>query len=175
MLRISHRLGNIHHDSDLAAQVTQWEHTRQLEEVTLNEREAQKSRLRLQTSTGQELGLVLPRGTQIADGDVFAFTDREGGLLVHLALQEVMVLRLRPGLPLSEQHHWLVRLGHVLGNQHWPIASVNDAVLVPVTLDRAVMETVLRTHHLLDQFTVRYERRSWPKAAQSTKSKRVLQ
>ena len=175
MLRISHRLGNIHHDSDLAAQVTQWEHTRQLEEVTLNEREAQKSRLRLQTSTGQELGLVLPRGTQIADGDVFAFTDREGGLLVHLALQEVMVLRLRPGLPLGEQHHWLVRLGHVLGNQHWPIASVNDAVLVPVTLDRAVMETVLRTHHLLDQFTVRYERRSWPKAAQSTKGKRVLQ
>ena len=59
MLRISHRLGNIHQDSDLAAQVTQWEHTHQLEEVTLNEREAQKSRLRLQTSTGQELGLVL--------------------------------------------------------------------------------------------------------------------
>ena len=27
------------------------------------------------------------------------------------------------------------------------------------------METVLRTHHLLDQFTVRYEPRSWPKAA----------
>ena len=165
MLRVSHHLGNIHQDSDLAAQVTRWEHAHQLEEVTLNEREAQKSRLRLQTSTGQELGLVLPRGTETTDGDIFAFTDREGGLLVHLALQEVMVLTLHPGLPLGEQHHWLVRLGHVLGNQHWPVASVNDAVLVPVSLDRAVMETVLRTHHLLDQFTVRYERRSWPKAA----------
>ena len=96
MLRISHRLGNIHQDSDLAAQVTHWEHAHQLEEVTLNEREAQKSRLRLQTSTGQELGLVLPRGTEITDGDIFAFTDREGGLLVHLALQEVMVLTLPP-------------------------------------------------------------------------------
>ncbi len=168
MLRISHRLGNIHQDSDLAAQVTQWEHTHQLEEVTLNEREAQKSRLRLQTSTGQELGLVLPRGTEIADGDIFAFTDREGGLLVHLALQEVMVLTLRPGLSPSEQHHWLVRLGHVLGNQHWPIVSVNEAVLVPVSLDRAVMETVLRTHHLLDPFTIRYEQRSWPKSTWTT-------
>ena len=164
MLRISHRLGNIHQDSDLAVRVTQWEQAQQLEEVTLNEREAQKSRLRLQTSTGQDLGLVLPRGTEIADGDVFAFSDREGGLLVHLALQEVMVLTLRSGLSPREQNHWLVRLGHVLGNQHWPIASVNDAVLVPVTLDRAVMETVLRTHHLLDQFTIRYERRSWPKS-----------
>ena len=166
MLRISHRLGNIHQDSDLAARVTHWEQAQQLEEVTINEREAQKSRLRLQTATGQDLGLVLPRGTEITDGDVFAFSDREGALVVHLALQEVMVLTLRPGLPLGEQHHWLVRLGHVLGNQHWPIASVNGTVLVPVTLDRAVMETVLRTHHLLDQFTIRYERRSWPKTAE---------
>ena len=168
MLRISHRLGNIHQDSDLAAQVTQWKQAHQLEEVTINEREAQKSRLRLQTATGEDLGLVLPRGTEIADGDVFTFTDKAGGLLVHLALQEVMVLTLRSGLSLSEQRHWLVRLGHVLGNQHWPIASDKDAVLVPVTLDRAVMETVLRTHHLLEQFTVRYEQRSWPKGTQST-------
>ncbi len=164
MLRASHRLGNIHQASDLAAQVTQWENAQQLEEVTISEREARKSRLRLQTATGQDLGLVLPRGTEITDGDVFAFTDREGGLLVRLALQEVMVLTLRPGLSLREQHSWLVRLGHVLGNQHWPVASVNEAVLVPVTLDRAVMETVLRTHRLLDRFTIRYEQRSWPKA-----------
>lgn len=166
MLRISHRLGNIHHDSDLAAQVTQWEQAQQLEEVTINEREAHKSRLRLQTSTGQDLGLILPRGTEIADGDIFAFADQAGGLLVHLSLQEVMVLTLHPELPLNEQHHWLVRLGHVLGNQHWPIALVNAEVLVPVTLDRAVMETVLRTHHLLDPFTIRYEPRSWPKTAE---------
>ena len=79
-----------------------------------------------------------------------------------------MVLTLRPGLPTEEQHHWLVRLGHVLGNQHWPIANGDDAVLVPVTLDRAVMETVLRTHHLLDQFTIRYEQRSWPKSTWTT-------
>ena len=57
MLRISYRLGNIHQDSALAARVTQWEQAQQLEEVTINEREAQKSRLRLQTATGQDLGL----------------------------------------------------------------------------------------------------------------------
>ena len=166
MLRMSHRLGNIYQDSDLAAQVTQWEQAQQLEEVTINEREAQKSRLRLRTATGQDLGLVLPRGAAVADGDIFAFADRAGGLLVHLSRQEVMVLTLHPGLPLDEQHHWLVRLGHVLGNQHWPIALVHEEILVPVTLDRAVMETVLRTHHLLDQFTIRYEPRSWPKATE---------
>ena len=166
MLRTSHRLGNIHQNSDLAAQVAQWKQAQHLEEVTIDERDAHKSRQRLQTSKGHDLGLVLPRGTAIADGDIFALTDTAGGLLVHLSLQEVMVLILRPGLSLSEQYQWLVRLGHVLGNQHWPIAIVDNQILVPVTLDRAVMETVLNTHHLLNQFTVRYEQRSWPKEAE---------
>jgi urease accessory protein UreE len=55
-----------------------------------------------------------------------------------------------------------VRLGHVLGNQHWPVAVVGEQILVPVALDRAVMETVLRTHHMTDYFQIRYERRAWP-------------
>ena len=50
-----------------------------------------------------------------------------------------------------------------LGNQHWPVAVHDGEVLVPVSLDRAVMETVLRTHHLLEHFSIRYEYRAWPK------------
>lgn len=166
MLRVSHRLGNIHTDQKLAATVRQWQQTGQLEEINIEERHAHKSRFRLHTASGREIGFVLPRGITIADGDVFGIKDEAGGLLVHLSLQEVMVLSLQPHIDAAEHLQWAVRLGHVLGNQHWPIAVVGEQILVPVTLDRAVMETVLRTHHLTERFSVHYEQRAWPQEKQ---------
>ncbi len=162
MLRVSHRLGNIYTDRKLAATVRQWQQTGQLEEINIEERHAHKSRFRLYTASKREIGFVLPRGTTIADGDVFGLKDEAGGLLVHISLQEVMVLSPQPHTDAVEGLKWAVRLGHVLGNQHWPIAVVGEQILVPVTLGRAVMETVLRTHHLTERFTLHYEQRAWP-------------
>jgi urease accessory protein len=162
MLRLSHRLGNIHTDSALATQVAVWKQEGRLDEVTVDEREAQKSRLRVHTVQGRELGLLLSRGTVLTAGDVFALEGDEGGVLIHLALQEIMVLVSRPCPNAAEWLRWVVRLGHVLGNQHWPVVVSGEQILVPVTLDRAVMETVLKTYHLNDHFTIHYEQRPWP-------------
>lgn len=162
MLRVSQCLGNIHADPVLADRVGRWEKAGILDEVTIDEREAHKSRLRLYTSKGRELGLHLVRGTKLADGDVFALESEEGGVLLRLSLQEVMVLTPLPCPNDSERLRRAVRLGHVLGNQHWPVAVVGQQVQVPVSLDRAVMETVLRTHHLSGYFSIHYERRPWP-------------
>ncbi len=162
MLRVRNPLGNIHSNPDVADQVSRWQQTTQLEEITLDERDAQKSRLRVQTLSGRELGLILPRGITLTDGDVFALAGADGGVLVHISLQEVMVLTPLARADPGEQLAVAVRLGHVLGNQHWPVAVVGEQILVPVSLDRAVMETVLRTHHMTDYFQIQYERRSWP-------------
>lgn len=162
MLRVSQYLGNIRTDSIVADKLAQWERAGKLEEVAIDEREASKSRLRLRTSKGRELGLFLPRGTKITDGDVFALDSEEGGVLIHLSLQEVMVLTPLPCPSATERLRRAVRLGHVLGNQHWPVAVVEEQVLVPVSLDRAVMETVLKTHHLTSYFFIQYEQRPWP-------------
>jgi urease accessory protein UreE len=163
MLHRSPRLGNIHTDPDLLTQVALWKREGKLDEVTLEEREAHKSRLRVYTRNGRELGLVLPRGTVLAAGDVFALDGEDGGVLVHLALQEVIVLTPLADLSGPERLRWAVRLGHVLGNQHWPVAVVGEQILTPVTLDRTVMETVLKTHHLTEHFSLHYERRPWPR------------
>ena len=162
MQRLHHRLGNIHTDPALATCVAQWQQAGLLDEVTIDEREAYKSRLRLYTLQGRELGLLLQRGVRLADGDLFALDGEDGGVLIHLSLQEVMVLTPLPCASETERLDRAVRLGHVLGNQHWPIAVVGEQVLVPVSIDRAVMETVLKTHHLLDCFSVHYEQRAWP-------------
>lgn len=163
MLRIRERLGNMHADPELAEQVERWRQATRLEEVTLDERDAHKSRLRVQTANGRALGLILPRGTSLNEGDVFALADQDGGVLIHISLQEVMVLTPSPETDPAERLRRAVRLGHVLGNQHWPVAFVGEHILVPVSLDRAVMETVLRTHRMTDCFRIRYERRAWPR------------
>ena len=168
MLRVSELLGNIHTTPEIADQISHWRQTTQLEEIRLDERDAQKSRLRVQTVSGRDLGLVLPRGTRLSEGDVFALAGENGGVLVHISPQEVMVLTPPAEADPAERFQRAVRLGHVLGNQHWPIALVGEQILVPISLDRAVMETVLRTHHMMDYFQIRYERRAWPRDQMDT-------
>lgn len=39
-----------------------------------------------------------------------------------------------------------VELGHALGNQHWPALVKGTCVYVPLTVDRKVMSSVMKTH-----------------------------
>jgi len=39
-----------------------------------------------------------------------------------------------------------VELGHALGNQHWPAVTNGTRVYVPLTVARAVMASVMKTH-----------------------------
>lgn len=162
MQSLSRQLGNIHHDPQLQAQVAAWRHQGRLGEVTVDERDARKGRLRIMTDQGQEYGLVLARGTALTSGDVFSLDGEDGGVLISLSLQELMMLTFRPDLSTEERIRWAIRVGHVLGNQHWPVAMVGEHICTPVTIDRVVMETVLKTHHVTDYCTIHYEQRAWP-------------
>ncbi len=155
-------LGNIHHDPELHAQVAAWRHQGILDEATVDERDAPKGRLRICTEKGQEYGLILTRGVALTSGDVFSLDTGEGAVLISLSLQELMVLTLRNDLSPEDRLRWAVRAGHVLGNQHWPVAMMGEQICTPVTISRVVMETVLKTHHVTDYCTIRYEQRSWP-------------
>ena len=159
---LSRCLGNIHHDPALQARVTAWRHQGRLGEATIDERDARKGRLRIFTDQGQEYGLVLARGTALTSGDVFSLDVEDGGVLIALSRQELMMLTLRHDLSTEERVRWAVRVGQVLGNQHWPVAMVGEHICTPVTIDRAVMETVLKTHHVTDYCTIHYEQRAWP-------------
>ena len=44
--------------------------------------------------------------------------------------------------------HISVELGHAIGNQHWPAVVKGTKVYVPLTVDRKVMDSVMRTHHI---------------------------
>lgn len=149
MLVIETVLGNVQTDPALSAEYRQWQTTGIVERVELTALDAQKSRLRATSDRGTELGINLERGTVLKDGDVLY---RDSGkvwmILVRLKPEEVLRITILPTASDAELINVAVRLGHLLGNQHWPVKMVGRTVYVPVSVDKKVVETVLKTYDL---------------------------
>jgi urease accessory protein len=122
------------------------------DDLVLDQWEAQKSRFRKTTANGIEVGLALRRGTRLRDGDVLAWDEESGTAVVaRIRLGDVMVIDLsglaaQPG-PVALRS--AIELGHAIGNQHWPAVVKDDRMYVPLTVDRTVMDSVMRTHNVL--------------------------
>ena len=119
--------------------------------LRLDQAEAQKSRFRKMTSSETEVAVSLERGTQLRDGDVL-FWDEPGrrAIVARVDLTDVMVIDLtslirRGGV---ESMAACFELGHALGNQHWAAVVKGPRVYIPLTVARAVMESVLTTHNV---------------------------
>lgn len=120
-----------------------------IDPLELDQWQAQKNRFRRKTKAGVELAVALGRNVHLHDGDVLAWDQQaRKAVVARVSLKEVMVLRF--GALLGRQPADLARacieLGHALGNQHWPAVVKGDAVYVPLTVDRKVMGSVMRTH-----------------------------
>lgn len=147
---VSAVLGNLGTDAALAREAADWgaPGAGRVEHVDLDVWQAQKARLRVTGDAGTELGFDLPRGTVLADGDVLLRdAARRHMVVVRLQSREVLAVRLSAQAP-ERMVETALKLGHLLGNQHWPVRLVGDTAYVPVLIDRRVMETVLRTHAL---------------------------
>jgi len=125
--------------------------------LVLDQWEAQKSRLRKATTQDVELALSLDRNTHLHDGDILAWSEPDKrAIIARINLKEVMIIDLAEVV--SETTDIIVRtmfeLGHALGNQHWPAVVKGTKVYVPLTVDRKVMASVMKTHALPG---VRYE------------------
>ena len=117
--------------------------------LALDQWEAQKNRLRKKTVAGVEIALALPRQSHLHDGDVLFYDEAAGEVIVaRITLKDVMVINLSDTEALSPEliARTCFELGHALGNQHWPAVVKEGRVYVPLTVDRKVMESVMRTH-----------------------------
>ena len=72
-----------------------------------------RSRLRTQLASGEEIGLFLPRGTVLCDGDLLQAAD---GRLVRVEAQSEALAEVRSDDPLR-----LARAAYHLGNRHVPV------------------------------------------------------
>jgi urease accessory protein len=92
-----------------------------------------KSRLAATLDNGEEVALVMPRGTVLADGDVLVADD--GALIrVIAAAQDVLVVRAPDVLTLT-------RAAYHLGNRHTPVEVGADYLKLEAD---PVLETMLR-------------------------------
>lgn len=149
MIVVEEILGNVGEDARLGDLHRRWQAAGRAETVELTPLEAQKGRLRTVTNKGTPLGMSLGRGTVLRDGDVLYLDEAEGRIIVaRLKLEEVLVITVKTAASGAELLRVAVQLGHVLGNQHWPVKIDGMSVYIPVSVDKKVMETVLKTYDL---------------------------
>lgn len=122
-----------------------------LDWVDLDQWEAQKTRFRKASSAGTEIAVSLSRGVSLRDGDIlFWDEDAKHAIAARISVRDVMVVRFDglAGVTSVEMARTCIELGHALGNQHWPAVVKGDRVFVPLTVDRKVMASVMKTHAL---------------------------
>jgi len=144
MILVEKPLGNV--DDPAWAQVLEGA---VIDPLDLDQWQAQKNRFRLRTDSGVEIAVALDRNVHLRDGDVLAWDEANlTAIVARISLKEVMVLRLDGALGQSPEIlvRTCVELGHALGNQHWPAVVKGSTVYVPLTVDRKVMASVMKTH-----------------------------
>jgi urease accessory protein len=128
-----------------------------VEALELDHWEAQKNRFRKKTASGAEIAVSLDRGSFMRDGDILLWDGQaRRAVVARISLRDVMVVHLEGLHPLTPDlsMRTCVELGHALGNQHWPALVKDDRVYVPLTVDRKVMASVMKTHRFEG---IRYE------------------
>ena len=81
--------------------------------LVLTFKQREKSRLKVCLASGEEIGIFLPRGTVLRQGDVIA-SDSGEYLKVVAAPEKVSTVK-------SDDSHLLLRIAYHLGNRHVPL------------------------------------------------------
>lgn len=122
-----------------------------IETIELDQWTAQKSRFAATSDRRTEYAVALERHAQLLDGDILEYDPAARRMVVlRVRLNDVLVADLseltheRP----EEIIHIALELGHAIGNQHWPAVVKGCKVMVPLTVDKKVMESVMRTHRI---------------------------
>lgn len=122
-----------------------------IEHIVLDQWTAQKSRFVAHSQSGEEYAVALRRNTRLRDGDILDYDADCGRMtVIKLALRDVLEIDLEALTRASTDEiiRSAVYLGHALGNQHWPAVVKHRKVFVPLTVDRKVMESVMKSHRI---------------------------
>lgn len=140
-------LGNINHDYVWQSLLKDFE----VDFIFLDQWTAQKCRFVAKGMSGSLYQVALERNSHVDDGDII-FVDKEARIaaIVKIELNPVLVIDMSNLLSenISDMMRTAFELGHAVGNQHWPALVKGPLVYVPLTVDRRVMLSVLKTHNI---------------------------
>ena len=128
-----------------------------VEPLVLDHWEAQKNRFRKKTASGVEIAVSLDRGALLRDGDVLLWdAQRARAVVARISLRDVMVIHLDGLAALAPEIAMrdLRRAGPCARQPALAGAGQGNRVYVPLTVDRKVMASVMKTHRFEG---IRYE------------------
>lgn len=140
MIIISEIVGNI---SDFKNKLKGYK----IDTVNLEHWESSKSRIRKKSSLGQEIAISLDRGKHLHDNDILFINDEDKTcIIVNIQLKNILKITLDKNPTINT----IFKLGHALGNQHWPAVLENKIIYVPLYVDEKIMRSMLKTHNFND-------------------------
>lgn len=138
MITVDNIIGNINKDKKLreAFQLLSEKHS--CERIMVSRLESQRVRMRKITDKGTDVGLILPKGTILKNGDVIHLT-KDKIIIVNIEPENVAVISLQT----ENSHDYTlfaiaVRIGHTLGNMHRPIKVVGETIYIPIQADTEI-------------------------------------
>ncbi len=127
---------------------------RRIENLPVGWTDAAKSRLRLRTEAGEDVGIALQRGSYLYHGAVLA-DNGERIIVVEREPAEVLIVRFPPELAPEVVIAAAVRLGQTFGNQHVPVEVDGTDVRIPITTSRQLVADTVNALEL-DGFSIEF-------------------
>ncbi len=129
-------LGNINRNPELAEIVNHAKKANKCLEIELQKRDRAKGRILAKSLSGVSIGIIKNRELLLESGDIL---EAENGnlLLINLQQEKLMVLKFT-----NSNHNALklVQLGHLLGNNHYPIKIEDNKIYVRLVTNPKVIE-----------------------------------
>ena len=129
-------LGNLNDNLDLSKAVA----GKSCLEVELNIADCHKGRIYSHTKNGVEIGIIKERNRALRSGDLFK-TDNDKIVKIVLQDREVLVLDISQIEPVCAVE--MIRLGHMLGNHHYPIEIRDRQILVKLNGNKSIIKKAI--------------------------------
>ena len=156
MITISSVIGNVFYDTEYAEKFKKVRGTANCELIKVSRSELDKTRFRINTDKGTDVGMVLNEISKLHNGDVLlSETDR---LIVIEQIPEKVISIKTKKTENSEKI--LVLLGHIIGNRHRPIQIENDGkIIFPILSDSEIDVFKKLFSSVIDQIDIKIEER----------------
>ncbi len=139
MLRLTRLLGNAS-DATIGESLHRIEHAGGLEIITLKRSDTARKRLHAFTDRGTEIGVMLDRSEQLANGAVLLLEDARA---IVVRLDEPQWLGLAPADAAAA-----LELGYFCGNMHWKVRFVGE--YLHISMEGPREDYLHRLQHLID-------------------------
>jgi len=156
VITISSVIGNVFYDTEYAEKFKKVRGTANCELIKVSRSELDKTRFRINTDKGTDVGMVLNEISKLHNGDVL-LSETERLIVIEQIPEKVISIKTKKT---ENSEKILVSLGHIIGNRHRPIQIENDGkIIFPILSDSEIDVFKKLFSSVIDQIDIKIEER----------------